>query len=115
MTFQMFAGDTKRLHFTITNGASPPVPLDITDAAVSWQASRGTVARFSRTPVLAKAVGAGITVTDAFNGAFTVDLDPADTSALSGSYYHEVQISDAAGDVATAFTGEFRVLRNLIP
>lgn len=111
MAFQMFAGDTKNLLFTISDGTDP---LDITDAEIRFQAARGTAAQFSATPALAKAVGSGITVTDRFAGQFTVSLEPADTQALRGPYYLEVEITDAAGNVSTVYTGEMTVLRNLI-
>lgn len=114
MSFEMFAGDTKRLHFTITSGPPSNTPLDIQDATVRWQASKGTLARFSTIPVLTKTVGTGLEITDAFSGAITVELVPEDTEALKGTFYHEVEIEDASGDISTAFTGEFIVKPNLI-
>ena len=115
MDFTMFAGDTKRLMFSITSGPPANAPLDISDATVTWQASRGNTTRFSKVPVLTKTIGNGVEVTDELSGNLTVELLPADTASLAGTYYHELQITDAAGDVATAFAGEFKVLRNLIP
>lgn len=116
MSFTMFAGDTKRLNFTLTNGDASGTPLDISDAVVVWQASKGTVARFSAIPVLTKTVAnGGLTIVDELNGQILVELLPADTQALNGNFYHELQLQDASGDVATAFAGEFVVKRALIP
>lgn len=108
----MYQGDSKRLHFTITDGSG--APLDISDAAVTWQASKGSTSRFSLTPVLTKAIGAGLTITDELNGALVVELLPADTENLRGSFYYELEIQDASGDVATAATGQFTVKPSLV-
>lgn len=114
MSFEMFAGDTKRLHFTLTSGPPANAPLDIQDAIVRWQASKGTLSRFSTIPVLTKTIGAGLEVTDAFSGTLTVELLPEDTETLKGNFYHELEITDASGDVSTAFVGEFVIKSNLI-
>ena len=112
----MHQGDTKRLHFTITDGSDAGTPLDISDAIVTWQASKGTASRFSGVPVLTKTLAnGGVRFLDEMNGQVLVELLPADTQALSGNFYHELEIRDASGDVATAFVGEFRVNRALIP
>ena len=115
MDFTMFAGDTKRLRFTLTDGDSDGAALDISDTVVTWQASKGNAARFSAVPALTKTMGGGVTVTDEMNGKVTVELLPADTQALNGTFYHELQVVDASGDVATAYSGVFQVKRALIP
>lgn len=114
MSFEMFAGDTKRLHFTLTSGPPSSAPLDIQETTIRWQASKGTLARFSALPVLTKTNGNGLEVTDAFSGALTVELLPADTESLKGTFYHELEVIDASGDVSTAFVGEFVIKPNLI-
>lgn len=114
MSFEMFAGDTKRLHFTLTSGPPSNTPLDIQDTTIRWQASKGTLARFSVIPVLTKTIGDGLEVTDAFSGTLTVELLPGDTETLKGTFYHELEITDASGDVSTAFVGEMVIKPNLI-
>ncbi len=44
----------------------------------------------------------------------TVTLVPTDTDNLDGSYYHELEVVDAAGAVLTGFTGTIIVRKNLI-
>lgn len=110
----MHAGDTKRLHFTLTSGAPNNDALDITDANVRWQVSKGTTARFSSIPVISKEIDDGITVTDAFEGLLTIDLLPEDTESLKGTFYYELEVIDATGDVATAATGQMIVKPALI-
>lgn len=114
MSFEMFAGDTKRLHFTLTSGAPNNDPLDITDATIQWQVSKGTTARFSAIPVISKATDDGIVITDSFAGTLTIDLLPEDTENLKGNFYYELQIVDATGDIATAATGQITIKPALI-
>lgn len=112
MTFSMHSGDTKRLNFTLLDGTGQP--LDITDAAVRWQCSRYRNGKFSSTPALTKTVNNGIEVTDEFNGLLTVFLYPEDTEEISGEFYHELQVTDASGDIATPFVGTFVVNKSLV-
>jgi hypothetical protein len=113
MSFEMYQGDTKRLNFTITDATTGDV-FDITGATARWQASRAKTVGFSSTPLLTKTEEAGLEITDAIGGAVTVVLDPEDTLNLSGNFYHELEITDATGDVATAYTGTFTVKKALI-
>jgi hypothetical protein len=53
--------------------------------------------------------GFGITITDEANGIFEIYLDPSDTDALRGGYWHEAEYEDADGDVTTVFSGQFIV------
>ena len=113
MAFPMKAGDTKRLYVTITDKTGN-VPIDLTEATIKWSASRGTVEQFSRTPIISKTMGNGIEDVALFDGQFLVTLAPADTQALNGSYYFEVEITDAFGNVATPIFDTFTVTKDLI-
>ena len=112
MSFPMKAGDTKRLYMTITDKIGTPV--DLTEAAIRWWASRGDTTTFSRTPVLQKTMGNGIEDVALFEGQFVVNLDPEDTRDMNGSYYHEVEITDAFGNVSTPISDTFTVTKDLI-
>jgi hypothetical protein len=112
MAFPMKAGDTKRLNMTITDKLGTPV--DLTEAAIRWWASRGDAEKFSRTPILQKTMGNGIEDVALYEGQFTVVLAPADTRDLNGSYYHEVEITDAFGNVSTPISDTFTVTKDLI-
>ena len=59
MSFTMFAGDTKRINFSITD-ATTGNALDITGATVRWQCARAKPTGFSSTPTLSKTQGAGL-------------------------------------------------------
>jgi len=86
--------------------------FDLTGAAaIAWQlaCSAGSAA-----PAVSKSLGAGIAITDGPNGVFTVMLDPSDTAALSGLYYHEAEVTDGAGNRSTVLTGVATVIPTLI-
>lgn len=113
MAFPMKAGDTRRLLMKITdkNGVQG---LDLTEATIRWWASKGTVDQFSRTPILKKSMGDGIEDTALFDGEFVVTLEPEDTQALNGTYYFEVEVRDAFGNVSTPIYDTFTVTKDLI-
>lgn len=109
---QMYAGDSKRLVFSIFD--KEQLPLDMTGVEIRWQASRGTSEKFSKTPAIVKTLGDGIDDVALFDGQFIVHLHPEDTEELHGPYYHEVEIKSSSGDVSTAFSGQFTIMKNLI-
>ena len=113
MSFEMFAGDTKRINFTITDASTNDV-FDLTGATAMWQASRARPTGFSSTPVIIKTENNGLEIVDVIGGAISVLLTPADTTSLSGDYYHELQLVDADGDIATAYSGTFTIKKALI-
>jgi hypothetical protein len=110
----MFSGDTRVLAFTVTQ-AGDSTPVDLTGAtAIKWKCARKLSGGFSSTVTLSKALGAGITVTDADAGQLQVLLSPADTAALSGRFYHELEITDVAGNVSTVAIGTLTIAKDLI-
>lgn len=113
MPFNMKAGDTKRIVMTITE-ADRVTRVDLTEATVRWWASKGTVEQFSRTAILKKTMGSGIEDVALIDGEFMVTLDPADTAGLNGTYYYEVEITDAFGNVSTPIFDTFTVSKDLI-
>lgn len=113
MSFEMFAGDTMRMNFAITD-ASTGNELDLFGSTVRWQMSRAKTVGFSSTPILSKTEGDGLEIVDAFGGLILVRLAPEDTEGRSGVFYHEVELIDADGDVSTAYSGTFTIKKALI-
>jgi Protein of unknown function (DUF4054) len=62
------------------------------------------------TPLIEKAIGTGIEVTDPLLMTFTLTLDSADTLGLAGNYYYEVRIVADHGEITTASTGLMTVI-----
>ena len=112
MAFTMKAGDTRRLFVTITD--RPGARIDLTEADIKFAASRGTLEAFSRAPVLQKTIGNGIDDVALIDGEFVVNLERADTRGLNGSYYFEIEITDAFGNVSTPIFDTFTVTKDLI-
>ena len=113
MDFELFQGDTKRINFTLTKADG--TALDLTGATIRWEASKLKAGGlFSSTPVIVKTDQDGIEVVDALNGFLTVTLPPEDTLPISGDFYHELETTDVSGDVATVFSGQFKIKKALI-
>jgi hypothetical protein len=101
--FEMFAGDTKYIVVTVSN-------VNLTGASVKW-AMKKTI--FNATPDVHKdTVSGGINITDAAAGKFTITLAPTDTTDISGSYYHEAEVTDAIGNVSTVLAGTVTINRS---
>jgi hypothetical protein len=113
MSFEMKAGDTRNVFMTLTDKAG--VPIDLTAAtSIRWWASRGDATTFSRTPALMKSLDAGIDEVSLLDGQIVIRIKTADSRDLNGSYYHEVEVIDAAGNVSTPIADTFTVKKDLI-
>lgn len=108
--FEMHQGDTKRLTVTVKDPAGAVVSL------VGAQSIKWWVAKTVRSTVrlIEKSVGSGIVVTNAAGGVITITLSPANTVAVSGSYYHELEVIDSAGDIGTVLRGTLTIHRALV-
>lgn len=102
-----FSGDTLRIKFTVTDlDASPNVPKDLTGATLTWVLAKSQ----GKTPILEKTNGSpeGITLDSPLTlGTGEILVDPADTRALKGTHYHELEVVDALGNTSTVFFGSF--------
>lgn len=113
MAFTMTAGDTKNIFATITDKFGTAIDLSAV-SSIRWWASRGNTEAFSRTPVLMKSLENGIDEVSLQDGQFVVRVRTADTAGLNGSYYYEIEIRDAAGNVSTPIVDSFTVKKDLI-
>lgn len=107
--FEMFAGDTPTLGFTVADANGDP--MDLNGATIRWQAARSVN---SRPPLIEKSIGSGISVTNAALGQFDVALAATDTENLRGALYHEAEIIDDQGNVITVIAGTMTVTPTLI-
>jgi Protein of unknown function (DUF4054) len=83
--------------------------------ALTWDAYRQVQGvRESAAPIISKAVGSGIEVTDPLLMQFTITLAGEDSAELAGNYYHEVRIVADHGEVTTAATGLMTVINPVI-
>lgn len=110
-TFTMTSGDTFTLNYTVRDAAG--VAIDLTNATVKWQLARSV----KEGALISKVTGNSpteIELTTPESGAFAVYLLPADTAQLAGRYYHEAEVTDAAGTVSTVATGHAVIIQDLI-
>lgn len=99
--FEVVAGDSKRLVFTLETEDAGPVTL--TGASAEWvvASTRGSAALLT--------VSDG--TVDDVAGTVTVDVTAAETAALDPRvYYHELELEDTGGNVATVASGDMTVL-----
>ena len=101
----MDAGDDLNIVYTVQDETG--AALGLTGSSVTWKA----LVSGTTTAAVSKATGgSGITLTTPGSGVLTVDLDPSDTSSLSGTFVIEGKITDASSNVYT-FTGVNDALR----
>ena len=110
----LHSGDSRTLRITINDDAG--AALDITGATIKWQLSKK--AADSVEPkgafILSKGTtSTGIEITDATGGICEVTLAPADTEALAGEFYHELQMT-LDGSVSTVLFGQATIVKDLI-
>jgi hypothetical protein len=111
-SFDLFAGDSRALTFTVVDDSGNNV--DLTGASAIWEMAPLNWKSSAASPLLTKTSAAGgITLA---NGSFTLKLASTDTEGLTeGSYYHEAQITLADGiTIGTPLSGRVKVKSNLI-
>lgn len=106
----MYAGDDKILEVTVKDLAGDVV--DITDfIEIRWSMAKAV----TRPPIIEKTLGSGIELINGGSGRFNVTLNSADTEALrQGVYYHEAEVINMDGLVATVLAGQATILPTLI-
>jgi hypothetical protein len=104
--YEIFSGDTAVFNVVVydENGAVK----DITGATARFVMVR----KIGQTPVVDLTTAAGIVLTDPTNGALRITVQAGITAALSGSYRHELEVTDVAGRVSTVAFGTVAVKRD---
>jgi len=111
-----FSGDTLQIRVTIDDGDASPIvsplpPLDLSLATeITWVLAK----KQGGAPLITKTLGSptGVTIVDAANGRIDVQLNNADTAALKGTFYHELQIEPGP---STALFGNFEIQPDSAP
>jgi len=106
--FAMVSGDSKDIVVSVLDELDQVVP--ITGASAVFILSK---TEFSAA-LVTKTTGGGIVITDGPAGVLTVSLDPADTEALVGTHYMEIELTDASLRVSTIVTGHIDIRKNVI-
>lgn len=107
----MFAGDTKHLETTVTDDAGAAKTLGGATIRYAMATSPQDEAVVSK----ATPDDAEISIDSPSEGVFTIHLDPADTEALTATtYYHEAEVTDSQGNVATVFTGSVSIRPSVV-
>jgi hypothetical protein len=98
--FTMYAGDSKNIVVTM--------PEDLTGCTVKWGLRQRM---YSTENLLSKTTSNGISI----NGSeISIKLAPEDTQTLSGTYYHECEVTDQLNNVSTIFTGMVTISKSAI-
>jgi hypothetical protein len=103
-------GDTKTLEFPVRDQFGVPYAL-VPPSTATWEmgkpeSNKGGVST-PRVVLLHKAIGSGLSIETEVEGlatlyVITVNISSADTKLLpAGTYYHEIEIIDADGNVLT--------------
>ncbi|WP_026694072.1 hypothetical protein [Peribacillus kribbensis] len=96
-SFTMMAGDSLILTVSVTDENGQP--LSLTGASVKWVAKKRVN---SLENDILKTSDNGVSIT---GSELKIKLDPTDTKDLSGTYYHECELTDSVGNVSTIFKG----------
>ena len=103
----MHAGDTKDISVAVVDADGNDVAL--AGASIVWSLARDV----DETALVTKTTAASdISIS---GNDFSFELAASDTSGLAaGNYYHEAQVTDASGDVATVTVGVITIEAELI-
>ena len=101
--FEMVSGDNHDVKFDIDT--------NVTGFSFKWRLARTKGAADAITKSVAVTE---IEITDAGNGLIEVHLVPADTDALAGNYYHELEGVDSGSKKVTLAFGTATIIRDHI-
>lgn len=105
----MYAGESKYIDDVAVdmNTDGTTSATNLSGATIKWVMKPNVYA----TAILSKdnASLGGVSITDAPNGKFSVQLNPNDTKTLNGSYYHEAKVTDSTGNVSVVSTGTITI------
>ena len=91
---------------------------DLTDASAKWYMAASASSTGSNVFVTKSTDDGGIIITGDINAGFvlTIELLPNDTEDLvPGAFYHECEVTDAAGEISTVTVGAFTLKQTLVP
>lgn len=101
----MYGGESKDIRVTITDDNGNPLDLGpLTTMSYTLSTGRGNGVLISKT------LASGIVKTTPTSGICTITLAAADTSALRGTYYHQLEVIDSSSLVSVVMSG-FVVIR----
>jgi len=98
--FVMYSGETKTIVAPVTNYDG--TGFDSSGATCKW------VIRPDERDVQILLLKQAPDV-DFSGNTLQITLNPADTAAMEGTYYHECKVTDQFGDVAIIFTGQVSI------
>lgn len=101
-----FSGDTLLIQLTINDGDNPGNPRNLSGVTdITWVLAK----KQGAAPLVTKTLGAGVTSPLDATGRVDIQIDNADTAALAGTYYHELQVEPGP---STAVFGEFIIQKD---
>ena len=115
LDFEIYQGDTTKLRVSVVD--SDDAVFNLTGCTIRWWFSKQTASNpyvFSKTALITKSIGSGITVISAIAGTLTIDLASIDTRTLKGDFYHELEVVDSLGQIQTVLNGTMTILEALI-
>ena len=118
--FELHAGDSRKLRIPIRTAKGQRVALD--GASARWwlaprSKSTGTAVLLKKSTEDPAQMQFVVEEEDGLTDIYVlyVYLQPSDTSGISdGLYYHEAEVTDATGFVATVMTGFCRIKASLV-
>jgi hypothetical protein len=110
----MWRGDSHTITIPVLDGDGANVNL--TGATARWWMGRSATSTGTNVYIQKATGGDGITITSS-SGLYTLNitLEPEDTEDLrAGEWYHEAEVVDSSGNVATVTVGTFTLEADLV-
>ena len=114
--FRMFRGENKTWEVSVTKDGAA---LDLSGAGLFFELRRSyptSQVTSSEGALVEKSVGEGITITNAADGVFELELLSGDTNLLTpGTYYYGIEVIPSGESEARVIKqGRFRILADVV-
>lgn len=106
-------GDTAPFTITITDDATPGVPIDITGFSFLLTVDPAQTPDSAANNLFQLGVGTGLVLSDPANGVITVELPIGDADQTPAVYFYDLQQTDTGGFIRTILEGQWEVVQDI--
>lgn len=108
-----YSGDTIKLSFQLWRDKVADLPWDLTNTQIRFQLNTPTVIK-KATANVSGGSSAQITINDALEGLFTVNILKTESGVTIGDYTFEIEVTEANGERFTILQASLRILAEYI-
>jgi len=106
MDISFYSGDSRDLIISVVDENDKPI--DLTDASIEWVLAENDLIK------LKKNIGEGVTIVNAQEGLFKIEISSDDTGSLKGDYKQLARVTISGGKSSIVLDETIKIEKSLI-